>query len=370
MPDLSIRRQIAAELLTGTLSEDGFAPCPGQAAHTGRTGPRDFRIVLEGPPTAYCFHASCAGAVEQFNRELRSRIGKAESGNGNFQATGAFLGRDVAAPPAATSTLPKRTSFDASMLAGFAARCPQPEITLEWLRKRSPVAIPEPSAQDRETAAYFLAALFTPAERVLVFTAQWSQGDFLWDGSAGVFRLAAKKDVAPVASPLPTGGPEGVWFLCQPVTAEWCVNPYAARTGGPSSIGRRHGGCVTAWRYLVLESDQAPVDQWLRALVQLPLPIAAIYTSGGRSVHALARVDARNKGEWDAVRDKLLPVLCPLGADPGAMTAVRLTRLPGMLRHGSHANGQRVPWPSGKLQELAWLNPRAAARPIVEILSR
>jgi len=36
---------------------------------------------------------------------------------------------------------------------------------------------------------------------------------------------------------------------------------------------------VTAWRYLVLESDVAEAGQWLNLLVQLPLPIAAIYTS-------------------------------------------------------------------------------------------
>lgn len=52
----------------------------------------------------------------------------------------------------------------------------------------------------------------------------------------------------------------------------------------------------------MLESDVTPADLWLRALVQLPFPLVAAYTSGGRSVHALLRVNAESKAEWDAVR--------------------------------------------------------------------
>ena len=92
-------------------------------------------------------------------------------------------------------------------------------------------------------------------------------------------------------------------------------------------------------------ADVAPMAEWLRLLVQLPLQIVAIYTSGGRSVHALVRVDAASKAEWDTQRDMLVQLLAPLGADPAAMTAVRLTRLPGCLRGES-------------LQELWYLDPR------------
>ena len=119
-------------------------------------------------------------------------------------------------------------------------------------------------------------------------------------------------------------------------------------------LGRRHAACVARWPYLVLESDEAPADMWLRALVQLPLPIVAAYTSGGRSIHALVRVNAESKAEWDGVRDDLVPIVCPLGADAGALSAVRLSRLPGCLRHGKRA-------PEGKLQRFGPA-PRATAR--------
>jgi hypothetical protein len=70
-----------------------------------------------------------------------------------------------------------------------------------------------------------------------------------------------------------------------------------------------------------------PGHQWLRALVLLPLPIAAIYTSGGQSIHALVRMDAEDKPTFDAIRDELVQVVCPLGADAAAMTAVGTGRI-------------------------------------------
>jgi len=99
----------------------------------------------------------------------------------------------------------------------------------------------------------------------------------------------------------------------------------------------------------------------------LPLPIVAIYTSGGRSVHALVKVDCESKAQFDALRDDLIPVLAPLGADPSAITAVRLTRLPGTLRHGTKdKNGKMKPYPSPRLQRLLYLDPNATARAILD----
>src|SRR5205085_11535840 len=88
-----------------------------------------------------------------------------------------------------------------------------------------------------------------------------------------------------------------------------------------------------------------------------PLRIAAIHSSGGRSVHALVRIDARTKSEWDKERDAMRETLVRLGADPGAMSAVRLTRLPGCYRNRS-------------LQKLLYLNPEPPMRPLLEIAPR
>lgn len=361
--DLILRASIAEGLLGVPLDDGGFAPCPGSHLHNGKTGRRDFRVILEGAPSGSCFHTSCGAVVEDFNFKLRSAIGRAESPGGGGSHISPY--GSVAPMPLPLRKL-KRPAFNPAKLAAFAASCPFP-IDEAWLAARSPVAIPE--IQDSSTALLFLAALYQPTERVLIFTNCFTQGDYLWAGDRGTFRLGELPGVRAVESPLPQGGPLGVWALAQPVTGKWLQNPgnRDKETGAPK-MGRRHGLCVTDWRFLVLESDTASAELWLRALVQFPLPIVAIYTSGGRSIHALARVNASCKEEWDAMRDELVPIVCVLGADAAALTAVRLTRLPGMWRHGTRDGEGRVrAYPAPRMQRLLYLHPAAPARCILDL---
>lgn len=357
----ALRREIAQSLLGTPLDADGFTACPGAALHNGKTGRRDAQVILEGVPTLRCFHTSCGDAVAEYNFKLRSLIGKAEANRGN------------GAPPVLGNVPPmpsrppkkKRPAYDAAKLADFAARVPFP-ITPEWLAARSPVAIPE--KQDETTSLLFLSSIYLPGERVLIFTREYSQADFIWAPEAGSFRLADTPGVKATPSPLPNGGVLGVWLLANPVTGKWLPNLNSRWPDGSPKLGRRHGSCVTSWRFMILESDQAPASLWLRAICLLPLPIVAIYTSGGKSIHCLCRVDASSKEEWDALRDDLVPILATIGADPAAMTAVRLTRLPGTLRHGTRGkDGKTLRFPSPCLQRLLFLNPLATCIPILDL---
>ena len=201
----------------------------------------------------------------------------------------------------------------------------------KWLASKSPVSV------ESATATTFLDGLYQPGEKVIVFTDYKSQGQVVYE----------------VGHPteLPSGGPEGVWFLTNPVDG----NEHRNDDGKNS---RRSKDAVTAWRYLVLECDHEDKHPgvnalWLAALVQLPLKISAIYTSGGKSIHALVRLDASTKEDWDVMRDKIKPILVPLGADPAAMTAVRLSRLPQTLRGKSP-------------QRLLYLNPKPTEEPILK----
>lgn len=105
----------------------------------------------------------------------------------------------------------------------------------------------------------------------------------------------------------------------------------------------------------MLESDESSKELWLRVLVQLPLPLAMITDSGGNSIHALLKVDARAKAQFDCAIAEIQPTLTILGADPGALTAVRLTRLPNCLRRST-----------GTWQELLYLNNNPDDAPIIE----
>lgn len=251
-----------------------------------------------------------------------------------------------------------------------------PSLTRADLRAMSPVAV------DKATPAEFFEALYDADERALVFTNFYSQGDFLyWVGRGGSYRLSQEHGVKAVASPLPTTGREGVWFLCNPVSGLWepgeggqklQVLPKGLQ-GPPQMVTvpakwqRRSWRTVTSFRYAVLESDTVDEASWLKVLIKLPVPIVAIYTSGGKSLHALVRIDARSKIEWDMmVRGKspglarrqtaMMDLVCPLGADAAALTAVRLTRLPFCFREGTKGKEGYRRYDKPALQELLYLN--------------
>jgi hypothetical protein len=170
--------------------------------------------------------------------------------------------------------------------------------------------------------------LYRAGEKVVVFDIFKSQGCAIWQHPGAVGDLSTLDYLAT--------DHDNIWFLCNPVDGLYHHNPRQ------NSISRRSEESVTSFRYAVVESDDAPKQLWLNMLVQLPLPIAAITDSGGDSIHAVFRVDAEGKIQWDdVVRGKLSAGLVALGADLGALTAVRLTRL-GNCHRGVKGAMQRL----------------------------
>jgi hypothetical protein len=190
--------------------------------------------------------------------------------------------------------------------------------------------------------AGFLHKLYQPGERIVVFDVFQSQGCAVWQHPGLVGNFSTLDYLQ--------SGRFGVWYLCNPVDGQYHWNPREQK------ISRRSEEAITSWRYAVMETDQADPQLWLKALVQLPLPISAIYSSGGKSIHTLVYVQADSKGEWDRViRHELGPILICLGADPGALSAVRLTRLPNCRREQT-----------GQIQELLYLDNDPDAVPIAQ----
>ena len=239
--------------------------------------------------------------------------------------------RVVAPPP------PPKPAFCPMVLRRIAAKVPGVVDVVAFLSDRSPVAVNE------QDSAGVLRWLYPAGsgEKVVIFSDMKSQGQLLWEADKA--ELISNER-------LPTGA-DGVWFLPQPVDGGYHANP---RLGGKMS--RRSEEAVTSWRHLVVESDEADRDEWLRCMIQLPLRIVSICESGARSIHALVRVDAASKADWDAKVRVIKPVLVTLGADPGALTAVRLTRLPQAQR------GERV-------QRLLYLNPAPDVRAVLALPS-
>lgn len=252
---------------------------------------------------------------------------------------------------------PPKPVYDPELLQRTAEKLGE-KVDLIYLANRS---VLDPALVTTEG---FLERVLRPGERALVFNLVnregdcYSQGEALWPDEA-----------------LPRTGRCGVWWLIQPVDGRYHPNP---RTGSKS---RRSEESVTRWPYMILESDDAPVLQWMAVLVQLPIKIVAIYSSGGRSVHALVRIDATTKLHWDALvkgdelmqQDSLalgMRVLILNGADRGVFSAVRLSRLPGCFREGKIKDGKYERFKRPALQKLLYLNPEPEARPICTMLPR
>jgi hypothetical protein len=129
--DLGLRQQIAVQMFGPIDWEDeghGFLPCPGINAHTNPDQHTDCKINLDGAPNLFCLHASCRGLIEILNKDLQSRIGKAER----------------QARPSEGGVIPTSNSVDEEILIRLAALPPLEyervrKIEAEKLKCREPI---------------------------------------------------------------------------------------------------------------------------------------------------------------------------------------------------------------------------------------
>ena len=93
---------------------------------------------------------------------------------------------------------------------------------------------------------------------------------------------------------------------------------------------------VTEYRYALVESDCMPIEQQNALIRELELPVAVLVYSGGKSVHAIVRVDAENYDEYRRRVDYLYNVCRKNGLeiDRQNRNPSRLSRMPGVTRGG------------------------------------
>lgn len=111
--------------------------------------------------------------------------------------------------------------------------------------------------------------------------------------------------------------PAGMWI---------CLNPVDGK-------GRKIEN-ITSWRWCLVESDEMPEDEQIRWLTESGLPIATMSTSGGRSVHAVVRIDAPDLAEYKR-RTRLIFDWCDshgFKIDKQTKNVNRLSRFPGFMR--------------------------------------
>lgn len=93
---------------------------------------------------------------------------------------------------------------------------------------------------------------------------------------------------------------------------------------------------VAEFRYALVESDDMAVGRQLAIMRELELPAAAIVHSGGKSVHAIVRVDANDYDEYRKRVDELYATCRENGlkVDLSNKNPSRLSRMPGVTRAG------------------------------------
>lgn len=144
------------------------------------------------------------------------------------------------------------------------------------------------------------------------------QGD--WSRTAGELRQALAKPTATMDKVIGAWDETaGAWIRFNPLDGHGCGNDN-----------------VTDYRYALVESDVLDLDKQFPAIKDMRLPCAAVVSSGGKSVHAIVKVDAPNKDEY-AKRVKWLYAYCDrhgFVTDKQNKNASRLSRMPGATRNG------------------------------------
>lgn len=93
---------------------------------------------------------------------------------------------------------------------------------------------------------------------------------------------------------------------------------------------------VTDYRYALVESDCMALEEQNAIIRELELPVAVLVYSGGKSVHAIVKIDAANYDEYRKRVDYLYNVCNKNGfeIDKQNRNPSRLSRMPGVIRNG------------------------------------
>lgn len=106
-------------------------------------------------------------------------------------------------------------------------------------------------------------------------------------------------------------------------------------TVNPMRPGGSKDGDVTDFRHTLLEWDEGlSLEEQYGVIRDSEVPVAAIIYSGGKSIHAWVRVDAKDRREFDERTAELQRQFEQWRPDPKNKNPSRFSRLPECTRHG------------------------------------
>lgn len=172
----------------------------------------------------------------------------------------------------------------------------------------------------------YLETLFDSTENVGYVTKSWlkdekhlpTQG--CWDRTAGKLIQQLGNCKGDVGAVLGDYNPEaGAWIRFNPLDGKGCKNEN-----------------VADFRYALVESDSMSIDEQNAVIRELELPVACLVHSGGKSLHAIVKIEAADYKEYRKRVDYLYNVCKKNGLeiDTQNRNPSRLSRMPGVIRNG------------------------------------
>lgn len=198
-------------------------------------------------------------------------------------------------------------------------------INKSWLEDKE-LRIPEEWDPAKQLIKY-LETLFEASENVGYVVRSWEKdGKYIpadkgsYDRTAGQLIEALSKcggDIGSVLGDYDENG--GAWIRFNPLDGNGVKNAN-----------------VTDFRYALVESDTMEIEKQNAIIRELELPVACLVHSGGKSLHAVVKIDASNYEEYRKRVDYLYKVCQKNGlkTDNQNRNPSRLSRMPGAMRKG------------------------------------
>lgn len=176
----------------------------------------------------------------------------------------------------------------------------------------------------------YLETLFEASENVGYVTETWQKEDKgkvkhfptqgAYDRTAGELIELLNKCGGDIGAVIGDYNPEaGAWIRFNPLDGKGVKNEN-----------------VTDYRYALVESDTMALEEQNAVIRELELPCALLVYSGGKSLHAIVKIDAPNYDEYRKRVDYLYNVCRKNGLeiDKQNRNPSRLSRMPGVMRNG------------------------------------
>ncbi|MBQ1412056.1 MAG: AAA family ATPase, partial [Clostridia bacterium] len=198
-------------------------------------------------------------------------------------------------------------------------------IDKDWIEGKE-FKIPEKWEPVKQLITY-LETLFESTDKV-GYTTRATKGDGgriapakgCWDRTAGQLIEKLSACGGDIGAVLGDYNPEyGAWIRFNPLDGQ--------------GIGNAN---VTDFRFALVESDNVDLEKQNAIIRELELPVAALVYSGGKSLHAIVRIEAADAKQYRERVEYLYKVCDKNGfeVDRNNKNPSRLSRMPGVIRNG------------------------------------